>query len=282
MKKIILTFAWIAAVIGLSSCSETWDNNPRLVTHDGVIEDNFLNVPELQDQYVEFSPENQNGSLVLTCSQPNVGYAAVMTYKVQMSLTEDFAKYEEISQAFYDCANINPLNKDLAASLEKLYGVKTEADIPEGYNKVFFRLSAYLEQSASNTQFVSNVVSFNHIGIAPGYLAIWVEGQPSIYYLRGGMNNWEAPAEWNFLTGETENTWMIKDVTIAKGTEFKAADAQWAAFNAGNNGNPIKIGEPYELEVGSNPGNLSMPEDFTGNVQLSLEKGKYYLTFIPA
>ena len=202
MKKIILMFVWIAAVLSFSSCSETWDDNPRLLTHEGVITDNFLNEPVLQEQYILLTRENQDASLHLTCSQPNMGYAAIVTYKVQVSLTEDFSEYEEITQAFYDCANINPVNKDMAAAIEKLSGVTTEEDLPLDYMRVYLRLRAYIETSESNTQFLSNVVYYEHIGIAENYLAIWIPDQPVNIYLRGSFDEgWNALPEYQFMTG---------------------------------------------------------------------------------
>lgn len=270
-------FAWVAAMISLTSCYETWDNNPRLETHEGVITDNFLNTPVLQNQYIELSKENATSTLHLTCSQPDMGYAALTTYKVQLSLTDDFERYEEISQAFYDCENINPVNKDMASSIEKLFDVVTEDDIPEGYNRIYVRLRAYLEQSPSNTQYLSNVTYFDHISIAPGYIAIWNPGEPVNIYLRGGMNDWGASADWQFVTGPEEDTWVTQEVTIPAGTEFKVADSEWKSLNLGG-GTTVPIGKVTELELGSNPANLNVAEEFTGIVYLQLKDGVYYLT----
>ena len=284
MKKIILMFVWIAAVLSFSSCSETWDDNPRLLTHEGVITDNFLNEPVLQEQYILLTRENQDASLHLTCSQPNMGYAAIVTYKVQVSLTEDFSEYEEITQAFYDCANINPVNKDMAAAIEKLSGVTTEEDLPLDYMRIYLRLRAYIETSESNTQFLSNVVYYEHIGIAENYLAIWIPDQPVNIYLRGSFDEgWNALPEYQFVTGKDENTWVIKEFTLAAGTEFKVADSTWGPLNLGaGDSNTVSVGKPFALAGGDNPGNLTINEDFTGLIQLKLEAGVYYLTLEPA
>lgn len=282
MKKILLTLAVGSIALGFSSCSETWDDNPVLKTHEGEKTVNFLNNPAMQDQTILLTDANKDGTFHLTCSQPDFGYAAIATYKVQCSLTEDFAKFEEISQVFYNCAQINPVNGDVAAAIEKLSGVKTEDDLPLPYQKLYMRLHAYIEQSEANTQYLSNVVSF--AGVSADYLAIWVSDVPVNIFLRGGMNNWGNDGldgtEWQFLTGSEENTWVTGVVTIPGGTEFKVADGQWGPINLGAGDPTITPGEAYNLAA-SDAGNIKINEDFTGIAHLKLEKGNYILTLDP-
>lgn len=274
-------FAVAVAALGFSSCSETWDDNPVIKTHEGEVKADFLNKPVMQDQSIMLSRENEDGTFHLTCSQPDFGYAAVATYKVQCSLTEDFANYEELAGEFYECDNINPKNADVAAALEKLSGVQTEADLPLPYQTLYMRLRTYIAQDEANTQFLSNVVSFK--GVAVDYLAIWVSGIPMNIYLRGGMNEWGATegSEWQFVTGPDENTWVTPNpVTIAAGTEFKIADSSWGPLNvgAGDAGGDVTPDTPIVISGGDNPGNLKMTADFYGIAHLSLEKGVYTLT----
>lgn len=272
-----------AVALGFSSCKETWEDNPVLKGHEGILTANFLNVPTLKDQPVMISNDNKTGTFHLTCSQPEYGYAAVATYKVQVSLTEDFADFIEINQAFYDCANINPVNSDIAAAIEKLSGVKSEDDLPMDYVKMFVRLHAQIDQSPENTQYISNVVSFEKV--AADYLAIWVAGVPTNMYVRGGLPlapNWDPIPEYQFLTGEEENTWVVESIYIPAGVEFKIADSTWGACNWGLGDTPLAIGEEYELNTGNNPGNITCPAEFNGKVQLRMEKGNYYLLLDPA
>ena len=281
MKKIFL-FCAVAAALGFSSCSETWDDNPVLKTHSGEVKADFLNNPVMQDQVIMITNDNKEGNFHLTCSQPDFGYAAVATYKVQCSLTEDFASYEEIAQSFYDCSQINPGNADVAAAVEYLSGVKSENDLPLPYQKLYMRLKAYVAQSESNTVYISNPVVFK--GVSADYLAIWVSDVPSNMYLRGGMNDWGADDDYRFVTGTEKDTWVIsKTVTLAAGTEFKVADATWGSINMGSgDSGDIAPGQKFALNSGENPGNLKITEDFTGLVHLSLEAGVYYLTLDPA
>jgi hypothetical protein len=282
MKKISLLFAVAVAALGFSSCSETWDDNPVVKTHEGTVTAEFLNTPVMHSQPIMITADNSEGNFHLTCSQPDFGYAAVATYKVQMSLTEDFSTYEEISQAFYDCSAIDPMNSDVAAAIEKLSGVKTEADLPLPYQKIYVRLHAYIEQTEDNTTYLSNVVSYD--AVAANYLAIWVEGAAVNIYLRGALNGWDALPEYQLVTGPEENTWVLNNVTIPGGSEFKIADSSWSSdMNLGSatadgTANKVVPNEPYALTCGDSAQNLTIADDFTGKVHLSLVKGVYKLT----
>lgn len=274
--------AAVAAALGLTSCSETWDKNPVLETHTGTPTVDFLNNPVMQDQYIMLTSDNAEGNFHLTCSQPEYGYAAIVTYKVQCSLTEDFAEYQEIDQSFYDCAEINPMNGDVAAALEYLCDVKTENDLPLDYHKLYMRLRAYVEQREAETTYFSNVVSFN--GVSADYLAIWVSGVPVDIYLRGGFDpSWNALPEYQFVTGPEKNTWVIENVSVDAGVEFKVADASWGSLNLGaGDSSVVTPGDAFVLNGGENPGNLTLSENFTGLVQLSLENGIYTVIFDPS
>lgn len=93
----------------------------------------------------------------------------------------------------------------------------------------------------------------------PGEYTGWVDpNRPpfsaSGIYLRGEVNSWGSPADWEF-SKEDETTYALYDKTL-KG-QFKVADASWsAACNYGSNGSNIMAGEPYSL-VGGTDTNIS-------------------------
>lgn len=281
----------MAIVLGFSSCNETWDDNPVLKTFDGVQTANFLNEPQMKSAPVMMTEGNKTKNLNLTCSQPDFGYAAAAAYQVQLSLTEDFTEYQEIRQQFYDCALINPLYSDVAAALEYLSGVRSEADLPLAYQKVYVRLKAFVPQDPDHTTFLSNVVSYD--AISANYLAIWVSDVPVNIWVRGGMNGWGGgpfdpnatkAAEWQFVTGEEQDTWVYKNISIEKGTEFKVADAEWNNINLGaaDEVTAVTPGTLFTCELGGGSKNLTVAEDFKGNITLSLSNGVYYLMLTPA
>ena len=294
MKKISYILAIAAATLGFSSCSETWDDNPVVKTHDGVLQADFLNEPVMTNMPIMIDLANRDGSFMLTCSQPDFGYAAAAAYNVQVSLDDDFATYKEINQQFYDCSNINPLNSDVASIIEELYGVKSKNDLPMPYVKVYMRLRAYIPQTEANTTWLSNIVSFSKVSC--DYLAIWVADVPANLFIRGGVNDWNAdvnsnpdlPGPWQFVTGTVENTWILRNVTIPANVSIKVGTANWSAPNLGGDAGEnedsqmVKIGERIQMTQGDNPGHIRLTEDFTGNVQLSLEAGQYFIVFDPA
>lgn len=289
MNKILISLAAAALALGFSGCKETWEENPVFVGHEGTITANFLNEPQFKTQPIMLTEATKSGTLHFTCSQPDFGYAAVASYQVQVSLDENFENYREIKQIFYNAAEINPLNKDVASAIEVLAGVEDESDLPLDYQKVYFRLRAYIEQSPENSQYLSNVVSFDAIGA--DFYAVWKVGEPSGIYIRGGLNNWgndwvfndptpEQVAEarqYEFISGEEEDTWEIESITIPP-CQFKIADNAWKDINYGASGNPIP-GEPLTLEF--NGPNMEISTEFTGKLVLTLTSGTYKLLLDP-
>lgn len=277
MKKILLTLAVTAVALGFSSCKETWDDNPTLKTHEGIIQTDFLNKPVMADQPIMLTTGNSNGTFALTASQPDFGYAANASYRVQVSLNEDFEQFEEIDQTFQNASMITPLNDRVAAAIETLSGVKTEADLPLPYQPIYMRVISFIEQSPENTKYVSNVVSFSDVAV--DYLAIWVADVPVGIFLRGDMNSWGTPESEQFVTGPSNNIWCLYNMTLTEGEQFKIADAAWGDINLGSD-DPLEIG--VRTATVSNGGNMSVSENFHGTIQLELEKGVYYVTLVPA
>ena len=284
MKKIYFIGALCAAALGMTSCSETWDDAPVLNTHEGVPVVNFLNEPQMKEAQVMITEKNNTSNFNLTCSQPDFGYAAAAAYQVQMSLTEDFADFREIAQRYYDCAQINPLYSDVASALEELSGVRSEADLPLPYQKVYMRLKAFIPQSPENTTYLSNVVSYN--AISASYLAIWVADVPVNIYLRGELDgaSWDdCVPQYQFVTGEDKDTWIVRNVTIQPGKAFKIADNSWGSINLGAPGDD----EPVEVEIGksfklvASGKNLTVKDEFHGSILLTLTDGNYSATFTP-
>lgn len=290
MKKISFLFAALATTMAFTSCDESKDEHPVLEPNDGVIVENFLNTPEMSNMSVDLTDENQANTIHMTCSQPSYGYAATVRYNVEVSFDKDFTTpavpgapvSTTLNTAFYDCSEINPTYGELATAMCNLLGIKNDKEIPTGYRDLYARLVANIEIAGGadlypNTTYQSNVVKMTRANCT--YLAIIVPGQPTGLYLRGGMNDWGAPAEWEFLTTDVANVSRIDYCEIPEGTEFKAADADWASVNLGYSGAEFKINEPYELLFDPNPGNLTMPVNFAGSVTLTFKGGKYTILF---
>ncbi len=69
-------------------------------------------------------------------------------------------------------------------------------------------------------------------------------------YLRGEVNSWGAPSDWEF-SDEGGGTYVLYDKTLSG--QFKVADANWSsACNYGSNGASVLIDTPYSLVLGTN------------------------------
>lgn len=93
-------------------------------------------------------------------------------------------------------------------------------------------------------------------------------------YLRGSFTGWSPLDAWEFVTTSTPNRYVIRDVTIPEGSEFKVADANWAAINWGAlDSDPIYPDREFKLNTDMNCYNIQYGYgfgDFRGNVWLLL------------
>lgn len=183
MKKSIISLALgLAAVVGFTSCEE--DRDPVYQAPTKFV----LNTPAMENTDVVLDPK---GVIEFACSQPDYGYAAVTTYSMQMSLTEDFASAYDLTVTPATKALFTVKQSEVATGLCVLRGADSEETYPGDYDGVvYFRATASLdgvEGSAIN----SNVVKLNKV---KGYFAIPV---PGYIYLVGSPEGWAGPTENN-------------------------------------------------------------------------------------
>lgn len=176
-----------AVAFGFSSCSEDRDPVYQVPTEFN------LNQPAMQDQLIELAA---GSTLELVSSQPNYGYSAVASYSAQMSLTEDFADFRELSALDKTQARMTLKQEDIALYLCELHGIDSEESYAEKYpdgmqpEKVYFRAVCQLD-GVEDSKIISNVVSYNQI---KGYFAVAV---PGYIYLVGAPEGWAGPTEAN-------------------------------------------------------------------------------------
>lgn len=201
MKKISILFACLVAVLTFNSCKE--DTEPQY--HNPT--EFKLNTPALASQYYELS---EDGTLDLSWSQPNYGYAAAATYKVSVSLLEDFSDAMELSSEYVLCyAQVS--EKEIAEAICKLRGVTSEENYTdEPARVVYFRVRGYIK-GVEGSDIVSNVIKIDQV---KEYCAIQ---SPGYIYLIG---NYSDPVN---------NTWVGPDAanaaTLADWRLFEDADA---------------------------------------------------------
>ena len=291
--------AALAGMVGFSACNESKDDHPVFRPVEVTTED-FLNTPVMANTTLDLTRDNEAGSIHMTCSQPSIyGFAAPVRYTVEMALAEDFKTSAGVDKdgnelpavwtlptSFTDCAEINPVNGEVAEGICKILGLSDEKQVPTEYKPVYFRLLAQLMSVDSDGEAVegstvySNVVKIAEVSCR--YLAVIVPDQPTGIYVRGSINNWGndgLTAADEFLTTSERDVYVLKGISLKTDDEFKVADKDWAAVNLGIDieKTPLKLNEPIAMV--SNGPNIKMTFDFEGNLRLEKKGGKYTLTF---
>lgn len=177
MKKISILFACLVAVLSLYSCKEDTDPQYNEPTEFK------LNTPALAAQYYELT---EDGTIDFSWSQPDYGYSAPATYKVSVSLLEDFSESMELSTEYKLCyAQVS--GKEIAEAICKLRGItKEEEYTDEPARAVYFRVRGYIS-GIESSDISSNVIKLDQV---KGYCAIQ---SPGYIYLVGSCTGWTSP-----------------------------------------------------------------------------------------
>ena len=126
----------------------------------------------------------------------------------------------------------------------------------------------YLCASPGNVSVISDPDSYTG-WVDPNRPAFVASG----IYIRGEVNSWGSPAEWEF-SRESDTRYVLYDKTL--NGQFKVADSSWSAScNYGSNGSNVMAGEPYELVSGIDAniscGNYTLE---CSSIVLTIENGK--------
>ena len=180
MKKFIYLMTGMALAIGATGCVDT--EKPVFQEPTTFI----VNAPAFQDEYLATTGDMENKeTFVLTCSQPDYGFAAKANYNAQVSLSEDFkdevrdendqvvtpATYATIANQDVNNAAMQLRTYDLAVAMCTLLGIDGEeawADYlanngkTEGF-KLYFRATCEISGVAGSFIASNNVVSYNNV-----------------------------------------------------------------------------------------------------------------------
>ena len=238
MKKLSILATLLLGMILMVSCDADRDSNPVINT-DGTPAEFKLNDPVQSGQYVDL----ENNSVTLAWSQPNYGYNAIVTYKIQVGLVQDDGSIkwnekdvtdddgnvtgtepEYIINTYNDCEAEVP-GKYLAMEINEIDGLEdVESYRDLGYREIAVRVHAAINITSSEevkgTSVYSNPVTFKKMR------SYAIVKAPAAIYLIGSPHNWIEPSVAN---------------------EEKLAD--WALYET-EIGNNIFQGE-FELEAGN-------------------------------
>lgn len=204
MKKISILFAMLVAVISLNSCKE--DTQPRFTTPTKFV----LNTPALANEYYELT---EDGTVNLSWSQPNYGYAAAASYAVQVALTEDFSAFEECGSTYQTC-DAHVKASEMAEAICVLRGIESEDDyVDEPARPVYVRIRAFID-GIEGSEIVSNVITLKQV---KEYCAI---KSPGCIYLIGNVGGWTGPDAGN---AEALADWRLFESPDAIGSKIYSA-----------------------------------------------------------
>lgn len=279
MKKISLILVALITMLSFTACNESKDDHPVLSPVTGSPTVDFLNKPAGQNLLLLLTQDNKGGYVHMTCSQPEqYGTALSVRYEVEVALNPEFTAASAnvpasilLPTAFYNCAEINPVNDEIAAAMEEMMDITVDDPSfwPTEPHPLYMRLSANVQTAGGeivpDTHILSNVVKLESVSV--NYFARVIAGMPTGIFLRGEVNGWSADPAWEFLTTDKANVYILEGVSIHAGQNFKIADSSWGSINCGAKGN-LEFNKKYSLENAGSSGNITMPEDFNGDITL--------------
>lgn len=167
-----------AGLLMFSACEADRDSNPVYQEPTKFV----LNTPAYVNTIYDLEYSN---SLELTCSQPDYGFTAATYYAVQVSLTEDFNTFEELSTQ-YTTAKMNVDASELAIAVTNLKIAEgaTEEDFPLT-STLYLRLKASLNENLG--VITSNTIALTNVKV---YFALPPVELPTKLYLIGDFCKW--------------------------------------------------------------------------------------------
>lgn len=189
MKKINILLAGILAIGVMTGCKQNTEPKYERTTKFE------LNTPALADQYYELTPD---GTIDLTWSQPDWGFAAAPDYKVQISFYPDFKFSEtgtynyvyELPTTYHACTASVPM-EEMAIGICTLRGITDEDQYTdEPARKVYVRVVGSVPQIL-DSYIMSNPICLEQV---KEYCAIQSPGK---IYLVGAPEGWKGPDESN-------------------------------------------------------------------------------------
>ena len=146
-------------------------------------------------------------TILLTCSQPNYGFTAATTYRVQVATQKSFGDFVTLP-SFFTTAKMEVSAPEIAVALVGLLGVTDEADFPKETFPVYIRLSA--ELSDGSHKVLSNIIELPKV---KGYFALDPMVMPDNIYMIGnvaGNWTWDAATKMVPVYGKEGKFWVVQ------------------------------------------------------------------------
>ena len=194
----------LVGALMLTSCQADRDDNPSIDlsrTQDAI----HLNMPTFANATYDFDNTEQ---IELTCTAPNYGFPATVTYVIQVSLDENMTKPNDLTTTF-SSNKMSVKAKELAiATTKQLMDKqgKKQVDFPLEV-PIFIRIHAYIDGVEGSETF-SNVVKLNKVKTK---FALPDVAVPDAFYVNGKFtgNNWENAVPSAPVHSNTNTHWRI-------------------------------------------------------------------------
>ena len=226
MKKIFsMALMLLAGLAATTSCSEDRESNPTVMKPTAFV----LNTPAMTDQYIELSAKN---SVHLTWSQPDYGYNAYATYKVQVGLVqadgsikwnEDNGAPKYLETPYYKC-NVNINAEEIAMAINAIDGVTKEDDyVDMGYRGIAMRVASSIMNSV-NEEIPGSTIISNHV-VFKNMKAYCAVKSPAALWIIGNCSGWSEPsagnaanlAAWRIFETEIGSKVFVGTITMPAG-----------------------------------------------------------------
>lgn len=181
IAKIYTVLAAAAAMLGVASC-----DTPDTPVMQKPTEFK-LNVPPFAQQYYELT---EDGTLELTCSQPDYGIGTAVNYSAEVSMTKDFAKSKSITNINGASATIALNTGEISTAMCELLDIVDEdtwAPYANDHVRPLYIRAIAKVGEVEWSEIISNVVELPRVDF---YYALKT---PAYIYLVGSPSGWVTP-----------------------------------------------------------------------------------------
>lgn len=254
MNKHSIFAILFAGMAAFCSCESDRDSNPVLQQPTEFL----LNTPGLSNNVFDLK---QSSFIELTCTQPNYGFTAAVSYSVEISLQSDF-KSSTVLPTQYTSAKMNIDASELAVATTSLLveAGKTDVDFPLEAT-IYIRLIAQLEGNIGKT--TSNSIEIN---ANLDYSLPPVELPKKMYFIGDFCEwNWDKAFEMIPVNGADGIFWRLIYLPDNSGFKFNSATS-WDGNDIGFD--KITVNDNQKAEIRNADGNIG------------ITKGGWYLCVI--
>lgn len=223
MKKMKYLFLGLMGLaFGVTSCENPEDENPRYQDPTEFV----VNESPYKDALIEL---NNTKNIIITCSQPDYGYAAAAEYAVQVSLDDNWEAENGFDEAVQtlgiksNSAEIAIDANELAVMLCSLMGVVDENDVESAPIPVYLRVKCSIPNIAGS-EIYSNSIVLNKV--VP-YYALPDVNLPEAMYMIGNFCSWDwkNAATMVPVYDNPDLFWTIRYVKEGEGFKFNSNKA---------------------------------------------------------